>query len=204
MRRPLTYAKAGVSLARADRFVKDLSRLARTTHRPGLVAGVGGFAGLFRPQAAGRGWVWAASADGVGTKVLLASSGKYRQAVGTDLVAMNVNDCLAAGAQPVIFLDYYASARLRIPEALSVMRGIVRGCRKAGCTLLGGETAEMPGLYRPNHFDLAGFCLGVVRPRTRLWGPPRAGDTIIGLASSGPHANGFSLIRKLYAPRGGR
>lgn len=198
MKGSLTYSKAGVHVTTADRFVEELARLARRTHQKGIIAGVGGFAGLFRDARSRSGLVWAASSDGVGTKILLAARPKELEAIGIDLVAMNVNDCLAVGAEPLIFLDYFATSRLRIPQAIAIMRGICRGLKEARCTLLGGETAEMPGLYRPGHFDLAGFCVGVVRPETRLQGPPREGDCLIGLASTGVHSNGFSLVRRLW------
>jgi phosphoribosylformylglycinamidine cyclo-ligase len=200
VKHPLTYRRAGVHVSRADRFIKDLSRLAKKTHRKELISGIGHFSALFR-TGSNKGPVFAASSDGVGTKVLLATNSREREVIGQDLVAMNVNDCLAVGAEPLVFLDYYATSVLRPKAALEVMRGIVKGCREAGCMLLGGETAEMPGLYRPGHFDLAGFCLGLVKPGARLWGPPREGDLLIGLTSNGVHSNGFSLIRAIFRGR---
>jgi len=195
-----TYRRAGVDVAGADRWLSRMRPLIRSTHGPGVLKDAGAFAGLFRLSRAGvarRDPVLVASTDGVGTKLKLARSARDFEAIGVDVVAMNVNDVLVYGAQPLFFLDYVAVGRLRSSWMSHLLRGIVAGCRQSGCALLGGETAEMPGIYRNGDYDVAGFCVGAVdRARLIDGSRVRAGDAIVGLASSGVHANGFSLLRK--------
>jgi phosphoribosylformylglycinamidine cyclo-ligase len=198
------YRAAGVDIDAGAAFVKTIAPLARSTARPGAAAELGGFGGLFDLREAGfEQPLLVAATDGVGTKLqLLAQSGRHGIA-GFDLVAMCVNDLLAQGAQPLFFLDYYATAKLDPVAASAVVAGIAEGCREAGCALIGGETAEMPGHYRRGDYDLAGFAVGAVE-RARLL--PRAdigpGDVLLGLASSGVHANGFSLVRQVMRDQG--
>ena len=193
------YRRAGVDIDAGDALVKAIAPLARSTARPGATAELGGFGGLFDLREAGfEQPLLVAATDGVGTKLqLLAQTGGHEIA-GFDLVAMCVNDLLAQGAQPLFMLDYFATGKLDPDAASAVIAGIAEGCREAGCALIGGETAEMPGHYRPGDYDLAGFAVGAVE-RSRLL--PRAdigpGDVLLGLASSGLHANGFSLVRKV-------
>ncbi|MBI3087409.1 MAG: phosphoribosylformylglycinamidine cyclo-ligase [Candidatus Omnitrophica bacterium] len=195
-----TYRQAGVDVAAADRWLAGLAPLIRSTYRPGVLPDRGQFAGLFRLPARGfRDPVLVSSTDGVGTKWTLAQSAGDHAAIGVDVVAMNTNDVLVYGAQPLFFLDYLAVGRLNPPLMTQLLRGIAQGCRLSGCALLGGETAEMPGVYENGKYDVAGFCVGVVERRRLLDGSQvRAGDAVVGLASSGPHANGFSLIRKVF------
>ncbi len=216
MKRAATYRKAGVDVGLAGRFIRSVRPLADRTRRPGWVRGIGGFGGLFRA----RGLlpeepILVASADGVGTKLLLAQRLALADApprasaqragwvrpLGVDLVAMNVNDVLCTGAEPLFFLDYIAAGRLDAALLLEIVRGIVAGCREARCLLLGGETAQMGLLYRPGDFDLAGFAVGAVGARSLITGERiRAGDRLLGLGSSGPHANGFTLVQKALSP----
>lgn len=193
-----TYRKAGVDIEKADAWLVRMRPLMRSTRRPGMLADRGQFAGLFRLASLRmRDPVLVASTDGVGTKLLLARSVAELEAIGVDAVAMNTNDILVYGAQPLFFLDYLAVGAIQPALMSALLRGIVRGCRQSGCALLGGETAEMPGVYARGEYDVAGFCVGVVE-RTKLidGSQVRAGDAIVGLASSGVHANGFSLVRK--------
>ncbi len=194
----VTYRQAGVDIATADGWLDRVRPLVRSTKRPGLLADQGQFAGLFRLKALGcQDPILVASTDGVGTKLLLARTPRELEAIGVDVVAMNTNDVLVYGAQPVLFLDYLAVGKIQPPLMTSVLRGIAHGCRLSGCALLGGETAEMPGLYQKGEYDVAGFCVGVVERAQLLDGSKvRSEDVIIGLASSGVHANGFSLVRK--------
>lgn len=199
------YRKAGVDIDAGNALVKRIAPLAAATRRPGADAGLGGFGGVFDLKAAGfRDPLLVAGTDGVGTKLLLAmQAGAFRE-IGIDLVAMCANDVLAQGASPLFFLDYFATGALSTETAAAVVAGIAEGCRQAGAALIGGETAEMPGLYAPGHFDLAGFCVGAVERDSLL---PRheamaSGDVLIALPSSGPHANGFSLIRKTLGDAG--
>jgi phosphoribosylformylglycinamidine cyclo-ligase len=193
------YREAGVDIDAGEALVRAIAPLARSTARPGANAEIGGFGGLFDLKQTGfRDPILVAATDGVGTKLqLLAQSGRHRVA-GIDLVAMCVNDLVVQGAEPLFFLDYYASAKLLPDQASEVVAGIAEGCREAGCALIGGESAEMPDHYRPGDYDLAGFAVGAVE---RAWRLPRAdiaaGDVLLGLASSGVHANGFSLVRKI-------
>ncbi|MBN2207374.1 MAG: phosphoribosylformylglycinamidine cyclo-ligase [Candidatus Aminicenantes bacterium] len=199
----LTYRKAGVDIDEADRFIRRIKPMVRSTLRPEVLSGIGGFSGLVRPRLKGmRRPVLVSSTDGVGTKIMLADLlGKY-DTVGIDLVAMNVDDVVVTGAEPLFFLDYIACGRVRTSLLAEVVKGIVKGCRTAGCALIGGETAELPGLYAPGRWDLAGFCVGIVDEDKIIDGRGvRPGDVLIGLASSGLHSNGFSLARKVFRER---
>ncbi len=193
----LSYRDAGVDIDEADRLVARIRPLAAATRTPLVVADVGGFAGLCALPSDVDEPLLVAATDGVGTKLELAFEGGRHDTVGIDLVAMCVNDLLTIGARPLFFLDYFATGRLSAAQGEEVVRGIARGCRLAGCALLGGETAELPGFYSPGRYDLAGFAVGVVARRARLDGRAvRRGDTLLGVASSGLHSNGYSLARK--------
>lgn len=205
MNPPLTYKSAGVDIDEGERLVSLIAPAAKATARPGAAAALGGFAAALDLKAAGfSDPIVLATTDGVGTKLKIAIETGRHGGVGVDLVAMCVNDLLAQGAEPLLFLDYYATGKLNADQAASVVLGIAEGCRQAGCALAGGETAEMPGLYREGDYDLAGFALGAAERGALL---PRldaieAGDALIGLASSGPHSNGYSLIRKVVERSG--
>jgi phosphoribosylformylglycinamidine cyclo-ligase len=195
----LTYAKAGVDIDAGNRMVQLIKPLVKRTARPGADADIGGFGGLFDLKRAGfRDPVLVASTDGVGTKVKIAAAAGRHDTIGIDLVAMSVNDLVVQGAEPLFFLDYFACSKLDPEVGAAVVAGIAEGCRQAGCALIGGETAEMPGIYQDGDYDLAGFAVGAAE-RDRLL--PRqdiaAGDVILGLASSGIHSNGYSLVRKV-------
>ena len=199
-----SYADAGVSIAAGNALVRAIAPLARATRRPGADAELGGFGGFFDLKAAGFvDPLLVAANDGVGTKLKLAIEHDRHDGVGIDLVAMCANDLIVQGAEPLFFLDYYASAKLEPAIAERVVASIAEGCRIAGCALIGGETAEMPGMYAPGDYDLAGFCVGAVERDQVITGSRvRAGDVILGLASSGVHSNGFSLVRRLAADCG--
>jgi phosphoribosylformylglycinamidine cyclo-ligase len=198
---PLTYKDAGVDIDAGDKLVERIKPLARRTARTGLLGGIGGFGGLFQLDLAAYPQpVLVAGTDGVGTKLRLAIDLGIFDTVGIDLVAMCVNDVVVQGAEPLFFLDYYATGQLALDQAEAVIRGIAAGCEQSGCALLGGETAEMPGMYAPGDIDLAGFAVGVVnRDRLIDGSKVRAGDVLLGLASSGAHSNGYSLIRRILA-----
>jgi phosphoribosylformylglycinamidine cyclo-ligase len=202
--KPLTYADAGVSIDTGNALVKAIGPLARSTARPGADAELGGFGGLFDLKAAGYADpLLVAANDGVGTKLKLAIETGRHAGVGIDLVAMCANDLIVQGAEPLFFLDYYACAKLDNAVASAVVESIAEGCRQAGCALIGGETAEMPGMYAPGDYDLAGFCVGAVERDKLLTGAGiEAGDIILGLASSGVHSNGFSLVRQIIERQG--
>ncbi len=194
-----TYKQSGVDIEAGDAFVERIKPYAARTVRPEVVAGVGGFGGLFAlPPGKYREPVLVAGTDGVGTKLKVAFQAGRHGTVGIDLVAMSVNDILTCGAEPLFFLDYFATGRLEVDAAAEVVKGIALGCEQAGCTLLGGETAEMPGFYARGEYDLAGFCVGVVERSEIIDGKSVApGDALIGMTSSGLHSNGYSLARKV-------
>jgi phosphoribosylformylglycinamidine cyclo-ligase len=200
------YAGSGVSIAAGNALVKAIAPLVRGTRRPGADAEIGGFGGFFDPRAAGyRDPLLVAANDGVGTKLKLAIDSGRHGTVGIDLVAMCANDLIVQGAEPLFFLDYFATGRLDTGVAEEVIAGIAEGCRQAGCALIGGETAEMPGMYAPGDYDLAGFCVGAVERGEQLSGDRVApGMVLLGLASSGVHSNGYSLVRRLAADKGWR
>ena len=202
---PLTYADAGVDIDAGDRLVDLIKPLAAATRRPGADAALGGFGSLFDLKAAGfEDPVLVSGTDGVGTKLMIAFATGIHDTIGIDLVAMCANDILAQGAQPLFFLDYFASGRLEPDTAASVISGVAKGCQLAGCALIGGETAEMPAMYADGHYDLAGFVVGAaergrILPKTETM---QSGDVLIALSSSGPHSNGYSLIRKIVERSG--
>jgi phosphoribosylformylglycinamidine cyclo-ligase len=198
MSNPLSYRDAGVDMDAGDALVETIKPYARRTMRPEVLAGIGGFGALCRIPRKYRQPVLVSGTDGVGTKLKLAFELDKHDTIGIDLVAMSVNDVLVQGAEPLFFLDYFACGRLQPGVAAQVIKGIARGCEQAGCALIGGETAEMPGMYPEGEYDLAGFCVGVVEKARILDGRSiRPGDAILGLASSGPHSNGYSLIRRI-------
>jgi phosphoribosylformylglycinamidine cyclo-ligase len=202
--RPLTYRDAGVDIDAGDQLVENIKPFARKTLRKGVLAGIGGFGALFEIAAKKyREPVLVSGTDGVGTKLKLAFELERHATIGIDLVAMSVNDILTLGAEPLFFLDYYACGKLDVATATEVVKGIARGCEQAGCALLGGETAEMPGMYPAGEYDLAGFAVGIVEKSRIIDGAGIAeGDVVLGLASSGAHSNGYSLIRKIIAVKG--
>ncbi len=203
-RNGVTYADAGVDISAGNALVEAIKPLAKMTRRKGADSVIGGFGGLFDLKACGyRDPVLVAANDGVGTKLRVAIETGLHHGVGIDLVAMSVNDLVVQGAEPLFFLDYFATGKLDVAAARDVIAGIAQGCKQAGCALIGGETAEMPGMYHGQDYDLAGFAVGAVERKKIL--PAKtvgAGDVILGLASSGPHSNGYSLIRKLVEMSG--
>ncbi len=195
---PLSYRDAGVDIDAGDALVERIKPFARRTMRPEVLAGIGGFGALFEISRKFREPVLVAGTDGVGTKLKLAFELRRHDTVGIDLVAMSVNDILVQGAEPLFFLDYFACGKLDVEVAAAVVQGIASGCEQAGCALIGGETAEMPGMYPPGEYDLAGFAVGVVEKSRIVDGRAIvAGDTVLGLASSGAHSNGYSLLRRI-------
>jgi phosphoribosylformylglycinamidine cyclo-ligase len=198
MAKGLSYRDAGVDIDEGDALVEAIKPFARRTLRPEVLAGIGGFGALCEIPQKYRQPVLVSSTDGVGTKLKLAFELERHDTVGVDLVAMSVNDVLVQGAEPLFFLDYFACGKLERQVAAEVVKGIARGCEMAGCALIGGETAEMPGMYPEGEYDLAGFCVGVVEKERIVDGRGiTPGDAILGMASSGPHSNGYSLIRKI-------
>ena len=200
----LSYRDAGVDIDAGNALVERIKPAVRTTLRPGVLTGLGGFGGLFRLDTERyRKPVLVSGTDGVGTKLLLASQLDRHDTIGIDLVAMCVNDILACGAEPLFFLDYFATGSLELDQAQAVIEGIAEGCRQSGCALIGGETAEMPGMYGEGDYDLAGFTVGVVEEDAIIDGQRISpGHRLLGLGSSGPHSNGYSLIRKVLARSG--
>lgn len=199
-----SYEQAGVSIAAGNALVKAIAPLAKSTARPGADAELGGFGGFFDPRAAGyKDPLLVAANDGVGTKVKLAIDHDRHDHIGIDLVAMCVNDLIVQGAEPLFFLDYFATGKLENGVAERVVAGIAEGCKISGCALIGGETAEMPGMYAAGDYDLAGFCVGAVERGEQLTGDKvAAGNVLLGLASSGVHSNGYSLVRRLAEDKG--
>ncbi len=199
-RTPLTYRDAGVDIDAGNELVERIKPLVKKSFRPEVMGGLGGFGAMFDLSAKYREPVLVSGTDGVGTKLKLAQQLGRHDTIGIDLVAMCVNDVLVQGAEPLFFLDYFATGKLDIDTTAAVVGGIAEGCREAGCALIGGETAEMPDMYAPGEYDLAGFCVaGVEKSEIRDGSRVGAGDVLLGIASSGPHSNGYSLIRKILA-----
>jgi phosphoribosylformylglycinamidine cyclo-ligase len=196
----MDYREAGVDVEAGRAFVQRIQSLVQGTHRPGVVGGLGGFSGMFELPSGYQEPVLVSGTDGVGTKLKLAQGLNRHNTVGIDLVAMCVNDVLTSGAEPLFFLDYLATGKLNEDQLAAVVEGVSVGCQQAGCALLGGETAEMPGFYQPGEYDLAGFCVGIVEKQQIVDGSQvQMGDVAIALPSSGTHSNGYSLIRKILA-----
>ncbi|MBI4846490.1 MAG: phosphoribosylformylglycinamidine cyclo-ligase, partial [Candidatus Omnitrophica bacterium] len=203
MSKGLTYKKAGVNIEEANKFIKDIGALVRTTRRKEVLTDLGQFGGCFLlGKSDCKNPVLVSSTDGVGTKIKIAILSGKHDTLGIDLVAMNVNDILAMGAEPLFFLDYIATGSLNRKKLVSVVKGIVRGCKEAGCTLIGGETAEMPVLYKKDEYDLAGFCVGVVEKSKIITGARiKTGDILVGIESTGLHSNGYSLVHKVFSKK---
>jgi phosphoribosylformylglycinamidine cyclo-ligase len=203
MNHPLSYKDAGVDIDAGDALVERIKPLAKKTMREGVLAGIGGFGALFEVPKRYKEPVLVSGTDGVGTKLKLAFEWQMHNTVGIDLVAMSVNDVLVQGAEPLFFLDYFACGKLDVDTAAAVIGGIAKGCELSGCALIGGETAEMPGMYPAGEYDLAGFAVGAVEKSKILTGQNvQAGDVVLGLSSSGVHSNGFSLVRKVIERAG--
>ena len=196
---PLTYRDAGVDIDAGNTVVERIKPLVKRTFRPEVMGGLGGFGALFDLSGKYREPVLVSGTDGVGTKLKLAQQLNRHDTIGIDLVAMCVNDVLVQGAEPLFFLDYFATGKLDVDTTVAVVGGIAKGCEMSGCALIGGETAEMPDMYPPGEYDLAGFCVAAVEKSELLDGAAiREGDVVIGIASSGPHSNGYSLVRRIY------
>ncbi len=204
MKRKITYKDSGVDIDRANSFVERIKPLIKIASRREVMSGIGGFGGLFHLDISkNRDPILVSSTDGVGTKLKIAQLMGKHDTVGIDLVAMSVNDVVVQGAEPLFFLDYIATGKLHIDTSVQIVEGIVKGCHEAGCALIGGETAEMPGFYPDGEYDLAGFCVGVVEADKLIDGSEiRVGDRIVGIASSGLHSNGFSLARRVLFEEG--
>lgn len=198
------YKQAGVDVDAGEALVEAIKPAAKATNRSGVMAGLGGFGAFFDPKAAGyNDPILVAGTDGVGTKLKIAIETDRHDTIGQDLVAMCVNDLIVQGAEPLFFLDYFATGKLDVARATTIINGIAKACADSGCALIGGETAEMPGMYQAGDYDLAGFCVGAVERGDQITGADiQAGDTVLGLASSGVHSNGFSLVRKIIADAG--
>jgi phosphoribosylformylglycinamidine cyclo-ligase len=197
---PLSYRDAGVDIDAGDQLVENIKPYAKRTMRPEVLSGIGGFGGLVEISKKFKEPVLVSGTDGVGTKLKLAFELNRHDTVGIDLVAMSVNDILVQGAEPLFFLDYFACGKLDVPSATEVIKGIAKGCEDSGCALIGGETAEMPGMYPVGEYDLAGFAVGVVEKSKIITGEHiKPGDVVLGLASNGAHSNGYSLVRKIIA-----
>lgn len=197
----LNYKKAGVDIDKANLLVDAIKKMVASSHRRGVIGSIGGFGAFFdMPQGRHKNPVLVSSCDGVGTKLKIAIQAGIHDTVGIDLVAMSVNDVLCSGAEPLFFLDYVATGKIESSVLRDVIKGIVAGCKEANCALIGGETAEMPGMYKPGDYDLAGFCVGIAE-KTKVLRAERVrmGDAVIGLESSGLHSNGFSLVRKVFS-----
>lgn len=203
MAKKATYKQSGVDIDKADRLITNIKRFIDTTRVPGSMDSIGGFAGFFDPaKTVLKQPLLVASTDGVGTKLKIAILADKHDTIGIDLVAMSVNDVLCSGAKPVFFLDYFATGKLDKRIWTEVLKGIIKGCRMAGCALLGGETAEMPGMYPKGEYDLAGFAVGLVDRRKAIDGSKiKSGDVVLGLASSGLHSNGYSLVRNIFSKK---
>jgi len=201
MTKTITYKKSGVDIDKANSFVEKITPLIESTYTKGTLGTIGNFGGFFKPDFSKmKEPVLVSSTDGVGTKLLVANIAKKFDTVGIDLVAMCVNDIISCGARPMFFLDYFATGKIKQKTAVDVVKGITEGCKQADCALIGGETAEMPGLYNEEDFDLAGFCVGAVDKKEVIDGSHvEGGDRILGLASSGIHSNGYSLVRKVFS-----
>ena len=196
----IDYNKSGVNIDKANDFVDDISRMAKSTRRKEVICDIGGFSALTSIPKKYKEPILVSSTDGVGTKLKVADAMNKHDTIGIDLVAMSVNDVLVTGAEPLLFLDYFATGKLNNKKAADIMKGIVKGCKQAGCALVGGETAEMPSMYNGEEYDLAGFCVGIAEKKKIINGKAVSkGDIVIGIGSSGPHSNGFSLIRKLFS-----
>ncbi len=195
----ITYKKSGVDIDKANEFVKAISKMVRPTRRKEVICDIGGFSGLFSVSKKYKNPVLVSSTDGVGTKLLVADLMDKHNTVGIDLVAMSVNDVVVTGAEPLFFLDYFATGKLNTKRAIEIIKGIVKGCKEANCALIGGETAEMPGMYKNEGYDLAGFCVGIIERDEIIDGRDvEVGDRILGIQSSGLHSNGFSLVRNIF------
>ncbi len=198
----LNYKKAGVDIEKANSFVDAIKGMVKKSDRAGVLGGIGGFGAFFDlAKFKIKDPVLVSSCDGVGTKLKIAISAGIHDTVGQDLVAMSVNDVLCSGAEPLFFLDYIATGKIDPHTLKSIVKGIVLGCKQANCSLVGGETAEMPGMYKAGDYDLAGFCVGLI-DKKKILGKARVriGDAVVGFASSGIHSNGFSLVRKIFSP----
>ncbi len=199
----LSYKDAGVDIDAGNALVERIKQVTKQTRRPEVLSGLGGFGALCKIPAGYKSPILVSGTDGVGTKLRLAMELQRHKTIGIDLVAMCVNDLIVCGAEPLFFLDYYATGKLNVDMAADVITGIAEGCKQAGCSLVGGETAEMPGMYEGEDYDLAGFCVGVVEETKIIDGKAvHVGDVLIGIASSGPHSNGYSLIRKIIEVSG--
>ncbi|MDJ0726717.1 MAG: phosphoribosylformylglycinamidine cyclo-ligase [Prochloraceae cyanobacterium] len=199
----MDYREAGVNIEAGRSFVEQIRQQVESTHRPGVIGGLGGFGGYFEIPGGYREPVLVSGVDGVGTKLKIAQQLDRHHTIGIDLVAMCVNDILSSGAEPLFFLDYLATGKLKEQELADVVKGIVAGCKSSNCALIGGETAEMPGFYQSGEYDLAGFCVGIVEKSKLLDGSQvEVGNMVLGLASNGVHSNGYSLVRKIVSDRG--